>query len=43
MPDALAVSASPSMKIEGTEKGVVPVQILFFLKEKNQKRINSQC
>lgn len=35
------ISVSPSMKIEGAEKGVVPVQIIFCLKEKNQKKINS--
>ena len=29
------------MKIEGAERGVVPVQIIFCLKEKNQKKINS--
>jgi chitin synthase len=29
------------LKIEGAEKGVVPVQIIFCLKEKNQKKINS--
>jgi chitin synthase len=29
------------MKIEGAEKGVVPVQIIFCLKEKNQNKINS--
>jgi chitin synthase len=29
------------MKIEGAEKGHVPVQIIFCLKEKNQKKINS--
>jgi chitin synthase len=29
------------MKIEGSEKGIVPVQIIFCLKEKNQKKINS--
>ena len=29
------------MKIEGPERGVVPVQIIFCLKEKNQKKINS--
>lgn len=34
-----AVSVSPSMKIEGAEKGVVPVQIIFCLKEKNQKKV----
>jgi hypothetical protein len=27
------------MKIEGAEKGVVPVQVLFCLKEKNQKKV----
>ena len=36
-----AVSVTPSMKIEGPEKGIVPVQIIFCLKEKNQKKINS--
>lgn len=35
------VSVTPSMKIEGAEKGVVPIQIIFCLKEKNQKKINS--
>ncbi|KAG2062463.1 chitin synthase 2, partial [Suillus decipiens] len=35
------ISVSPSMKIEGAEEGVVPVQIIFCLKEKNQKKINS--
>jgi chitin synthase len=35
------VSVSPSNKIEGAEKGIVPVQIIFCLKEKNQKKINS--
>ncbi|KAF8959174.1 glycosyltransferase family 2 protein [Flammula alnicola] len=35
------ISVSPSLKIEGAEKGVVPVQIIFCLKEKNQKKINS--
>jgi chitin synthase len=39
--NAITVSVSPSMKIEGAEKGVVPVQIIFCLKEKNQKKINS--
>lgn len=29
------------MKIEGAERGLVPVQIIFCLKEKNQKKINS--
>jgi chitin synthase len=35
------VSVTPSNKIEGAEKGIVPVQIIFCLKEKNQKKINS--
>jgi hypothetical protein len=35
------ISITPSMKIEGAEKGTVPVQIIFCLKEKNQKKINS--
>ncbi|KAF9220531.1 glycosyltransferase family 2 protein [Gyrodon lividus] len=35
------ISVSPSMKIEGAEKGVVPVQVIFCLKEQNQKKINS--
>lgn len=29
------------MNFKGAEKGVVPVQVLFCLKEKNQKKINS--
>ena len=29
------------MKIEGADRGIVPVQIIFCLKEKNQKKINS--
>ena len=32
---------NPSLRIEGAEKGYVPVQIIFCLKEKNQKKINS--
>ncbi|KAI0793146.1 glycosyltransferase family 2 protein [Irpex lacteus] len=35
------ISVTPSMKIEGAERGIVPVQIIFCLKEKNQKKINS--
>jgi len=31
----------PSLKIENAEKGVLPVQIIFCLKEKNQTKINS--
>ncbi|KAK0183781.1 glycosyltransferase family 2 protein [Armillaria mellea] len=35
------VSVTPSLKIEGAEKKHVPVQIIFCLKEQNQKKINS--
>ncbi|PPQ93389.1 hypothetical protein CVT25_015462, partial [Psilocybe cyanescens] len=35
------ISVTPSLKIEGAEKGTVPVQVIFCLKEKNQKKINS--
>jgi chitin synthase len=34
------VSVTPSNKIEGAEKGIVPVRVIFCLKEKNQKKIN---
>lgn len=29
------------MKLETADRGVVPVQIIFCLKEKNQKKLNS--
>ena len=36
------VTINPStLNIEGSERGNVPVQVLFCLKEKNQKKINS--
>ncbi|KAI0727135.1 glycosyltransferase family 2 protein [Fomitopsis betulina] len=35
------ISVTPSMKLEGADRGIVPVQIIFCLKEKNQKKINS--
>ncbi|CAH7688620.1 class II chitin synthase [Phakopsora pachyrhizi] len=35
------ISIDPTLKFKGSEKGLVPVQILFCLKEKNQKKINS--
>ena len=35
------ISVNPSLKIEGSERGIVPVQIIFCLKEQNQKKINS--
>ncbi|KAF8669686.1 Chitin synthase [Rhizoctonia solani] len=35
------ISVTPSMRIEGAERGTMPCQIIFCLKEKNQKKINS--
>lgn len=35
------ISVTPSMKLETADRGVVPVQIIFCLKEKNQKKLNS--
>ncbi|KAJ7747757.1 glycosyltransferase family 2 protein [Mycena metata] len=35
------ISVTPALQIHGPEKGTVPVQIIFCLKEKNQKKINS--
>ncbi|KAI9348299.1 chitin synthase-domain-containing protein, partial [Zopfochytrium polystomum] len=35
------VCVSPEMEVKGHENGLVPVQILFCLKEKNAKKINS--
>lgn len=35
------LSLDPEMKFQGAESGIVPVQMLFCLKEKNQKKINS--
>ncbi|KAF7362316.1 Chitin synthase [Mycena venus] len=35
------ISVTPTLQINGPEKGTVPVQIIFCLKEKNQKKINS--
>ncbi|CAE6378425.1 unnamed protein product [Rhizoctonia solani] len=35
------ISVTPSMRIEGAERGTVPCQVIFCLKEKNQKKINS--
>ncbi|KAG8843903.1 Chitin synthase, class 1 [Tulasnella sp. 330] len=35
------VSVSPELRIQGAERGTVPVQVIFCLKEKNQKKINS--
>lgn len=35
------LSIDPDLKFRGREKGIMPVQILFCLKERNQKKINS--
>lgn len=35
------VSYNADMEIRGSKDGIVPVQVLFCLKEKNQKKINS--
>ncbi|KAI9497204.1 chitin synthase 1 [Zychaea mexicana] len=35
------ISIDEDMKLKGSDKGIVPVQILFCLKEKNAKKINS--
>ncbi|RKP01104.1 hypothetical protein CXG81DRAFT_12399 [Caulochytrium protostelioides] len=35
------ICVDPDMRIRGTDSGLVPVQILFCLKEKNAKKINS--
>jgi chitin synthase len=35
------LSVDPKLKFKGAEKGMVPCQLLFCLKEKNQKKINS--
>ncbi|CAG8523397.1 11363_t:CDS:2 [Ambispora gerdemannii] len=35
------ISIDPDMKFKGADRGIVPIQILFCLKEKNAKKINS--
>ncbi|KAI8054720.1 chitin synthase-domain-containing protein [Syncephalis plumigaleata] len=35
------LSVSSNMKVQGPDKGVIPCQMLFCLKEKNNKKINS--
>ncbi|KAI8069868.1 chitin synthase 2 [Gongronella butleri] len=35
------LSIDPDMQFRGADKGIVPCQMLFCLKEKNQKKINS--
>ncbi|EPX72734.1 chitin synthase I [Schizosaccharomyces octosporus yFS286] len=35
------LSIDPNLKFKGSEKGIVPVQMIFCLKEQNKKKINS--
>lgn len=35
------IAVTPDLKYKGAESGIVPVQIIFALKEQNQKKINS--
>lgn len=35
------IAVTPDLKYKGAESGIVPVQIIFALKEENQKKINS--
>lgn len=35
------VSLDPDLKFKGAEKGIVPCQLIFCLKEKNAKKLNS--
>ncbi|GAA6030305.1 hypothetical protein JCM8097_009038 [Rhodosporidiobolus ruineniae] len=35
------ISVDPEMKFKSAERGIVPVQMIFCLKEKNAKKINS--
>ncbi|KAL1918777.1 uncharacterized protein VTP21DRAFT_2799 [Calcarisporiella thermophila] len=35
------IAVDPSLRFKGSDKGIVPVQMIFCLKEKNQKKINS--
>lgn len=35
------ISLDSELKFQGAEKGIVPVQVIFCLKEKNAKKINS--
>ncbi|KAF4943152.1 hypothetical protein F66182_18821, partial [Fusarium sp. NRRL 66182] len=35
------VSLDSDLKFKGAEKGIVPCQVIFCLKEKNQKKLNS--
>ena len=35
------VSLDPELKFKGAEKGIVPCQLIFCMKEKNQRKLNS--
>lgn len=35
------VSIDPELKFKSAERGLVPVQVIFCLKEKNAKKLNS--
>lgn len=35
------VSLDPDLRFKGAEKGIVPCQMIFCMKEKNQKKLNS--
>ena len=35
------IAVTPELKYKGAESGIVPVQVIFALKEQNQKKINS--
>ncbi|CAA91105.1 chitin synthase I [Schizosaccharomyces pombe] len=35
------LSIDPNLKFKGSDRGIVPVQMIFCLKEKNQKKLNS--
>ena len=36
------IAVTPELKYKGAESGIVPVQVIFALKEQNQKKINSR-
>ena len=36
------IAVTPDLKYKGAEAGIVPVQVIFALKEQNQKKINSK-
>jgi hypothetical protein len=43
IPDPIAeLSVSPDLKFKGLEKGIVPTQVIFCLKETNARKLNSR-